>query len=338
VIAAIQSGRICYTAIISIFASTICFAEIRPPEAGEWVDRGTILEAGSGWDLRLTGAISPCTVIKKDGLFYLYYIGADGDRSTDGGPRHRALGVATSQDGITFTKYQGNPVITYLPHNNEEEGVFSAAGMVDTNGDVVIYYGALHASNSTTEQVDIYITLATSSDGLNFDNRGSRGEFAFAPDGDEVDPIGVMRDQDTWYVYYINNRGWKLNLAAGSSMNRLEDLGSVSGTGGTAKGGGDPLFINESEFVSFVDHYDSKDPLVVRGSLNSPRELTQVDRYDWGSDTHNHSATYLDSETGNWYMYYQNKGSNSIGVKIAPVVDDGVVNTKPNPPEKLIAE
>jgi len=148
--------------------------EIGIPTQADWTDHGVVVSEGSkgSWDVRLGGAISPSSVVKKDGVYYLYYIGADGNRSADGGPRHRALGVATSTDGINFTKYSGNPVITHLPHNNQEEGIFSAGATLDGNGDIVVYYGALWASNSTTENVDIYIGLAVSSDGLNFTDKG----------------------------------------------------------------------------------------------------------------------------------------------------------------------
>jgi len=313
-------------------------AEIEIPDQSDWTDRGLVIEAGSGWDKRLHGAISPTTVVKKNGIYFVYYIGADGDRSTDGGPRNRALGVATSADGINFTKYAGNPVITHVPHGNQEEGVFSAAATLSSTGEVVLYYGALWASNSTTEQVDVFVTLATSQDGFSFDNRGAKGEYAFAPDGDEVDPIGVMNIDNGWYVYYINNQGWKLNLLSGSNIENLFDAGSVSGTGGSAKGGGDPIYLSETEFVTFVDHYDSRDTLVLTGSTSSPNDLNLVTRYDWGSTEHNHTATYLDKERQVWLMYYLNKTKNAIGVKTAPMIDDGSVAQTPEPPLDLIAE
>jgi len=94
------------------------------PQQSAWTDRGVVLSAGSSgsWDKRLHGMISPCSMVKKGETYFLYYLGADGDRSTDGGPRHRALGVATSSNGIDFQKYSSNPIIKHLPHNNEEEG------------------------------------------------------------------------------------------------------------------------------------------------------------------------------------------------------------------------
>lgn len=313
--------------------------QIEIPEASDWTDHGVVIVAGTGWDRRLGGAISPCWVVKKNGTIYLYYLGADGDRSTDGGPRNRALGVATSTDGISFTKYSGNPIITFLPHDNEEEGVFSAGGILDDNGDFIIYYGALEASNSTSEEVDIYVALATSSDGLSFDNsRALNGEFVFEPDGDEVDPIGVLRDGDTWHVYYINNAGWELNLLSGPAMDNLSDQGGVSGTpGGEAKGGGNPIFLDDDTFVVFFDHFDSRDPIVVTGSRSDPSNLTQVDRYDWGGEGHKNQTTFLDRQAGTWYMYYRSDNTETINVKTAPMVGGEPVAV-PNPPTDLKVE
>jgi hypothetical protein len=129
------------------------FPKVAIPRADEWSREQVVLAAGSegSWDARLYGQISPCTVVKKNGTWFLYHIGADGDRTTDGGPANRALGVATSKDGIHFKKFEGNPVLTHQPQNNQEEGVFSAGSVLDKNGDILLFYGATLASNPTTE-------------------------------------------------------------------------------------------------------------------------------------------------------------------------------------------
>lgn len=120
------------TGLLLIFMTGMSHAEIQFPKQADWTDHGVSMQTGitGAWDVRLGGAISPSTVVKKNGIYFLYYIGADGNRSTDGDARHRKLGVATSTDGINFTKYSGNPVITFLPHKGssreEEEGVFTA--------------------------------------------------------------------------------------------------------------------------------------------------------------------------------------------------------------------
>lgn len=66
------------------------------PAEADWTDKGVILEAGAddSWDARSYGVITPCGVVKKHGVYFLYYLGADGDRGppyNDGGPRRRHL-------------------------------------------------------------------------------------------------------------------------------------------------------------------------------------------------------------------------------------------------------
>ena len=105
-----------------MLSSELAHATVALPKESDWTDHGIVTEAGptGSWDVRLS-AISPCTVVKKNEIYFLYYIGADGDRATDGGPRHWALGEITSTDGIHFTNYSTNPIITQGSHNNEEE-------------------------------------------------------------------------------------------------------------------------------------------------------------------------------------------------------------------------
>ena len=213
--------------------------EVNVPRDADWTDRGVVISAGGSgsWDVRLTGALSPCTVVKKNGTFFLYYIGADGNRKSDGGPRHRALGVATSTDGLHFTK-RGR-ILTYLPHNNEEEGIFSAGAFLDANGEVVMYYSALDAGSATSTTVDSDIRLAVSSNGLSFSDKGdviSHANSKIWGYGDELFPVGTFREGSTWYLYYIAKGKaayWDLGLAwgpgrssVGNNTKKVLDVGS----------------------------------------------------------------------------------------------------------------
>lgn len=198
--------------------------EVDIPEDADWTDRGIIINpGGSGsWDVRLSGALSPCTAVKKGDTYFLYYIGADGNRSFDGGPRHRALGVAYGTDGINFTKYGGNPILTFLPHNGEEEGIFSAGAFLDDNGEIVLYYSALDNAG-VPETVNSDVRLAVSSNGLDFSDQGevlSHDDSGVAGYGDELFPVGSFREGNTFYVYYINQT-WSLYLAQGPARNNI---------------------------------------------------------------------------------------------------------------------
>jgi hypothetical protein len=292
--------------------------EVQIPRQGDWTDHGIILSQGApgSWDTRLEGAISPATMVKKNGTYFLYYIGADGNRSTDGGPRHRALGVATSNDGINFTRYRGNPVITHLPHNNQEEGVFSAAATLDSNGDIVLYYGALWAANSTTENVDIYFDLATSTDGLNFNNPPG---YVRQNSGQEEDPVGVLRANGNWYVYFIDNQsGWDLKLMSSSVKDNLSSLTTLLTSGTNIIGGGDPAPIALDKVALFlVRDFNTWMVEVRTAPASAPHQLSApVETYNFPNILH--SMVYLDLESDTWFMYYLNGAGDGIGVKTAP--------------------
>jgi len=256
--------------------------EINVPKDADWMGRGVVLSAGGSgsWDVRLTGALSPCTVVKKDGTYFLYYIGADGNRSTDGGPRHRALGVATSEDGLHFTKYGGNPILTYLPHNNEEEGIFSAGAFLDDNSEIVLYYSALDAGSSTSTTVDSDVRLAVSSNGLSFADKGdvlSHADSRVWGYGDELFPVGAFREGSTHYVYYIakgySGVYWDLALAQGSSRNSIDgNTQKVLDAGSNYFKSGCPMRLSTSKIVVSLCRNTTTEQRTA--SISSPHKLS----------------------------------------------------------------
>ncbi|MFH0929509.1 MAG: PA14 domain-containing protein, partial [Candidatus Aenigmatarchaeota archaeon] len=295
--------------------------EIEIPKQSDWVEKGVALSEGSGgsWDVRLDGMLSPTTVVKKDGKYFLYYIGADGDRSTDGGPRHRALGVATSTDGIHFTKYSGNPIITYLPHNNEEEGIFSAGATLE-NGDVVLYYGAMDAGSSTSESVDSDVRLAVSSDGYNFNDYGdvlSHSDSSVWGYGDELFPLGTFRANNKWYVCYTAkgyNAGWDLGLASGSSKDGLTITKGILTP--SEYGACEPSWLSSDKLALFIRNRVAHTTEVRTALKSSLDQLSSpVETYDFGNMKE--VTVFLDRDAGKWFMYYLNDAGDEIRVKTA---------------------
>jgi len=96
------------------------------PAQSEWTDYGTIFESGNlgEWDYQLFGGFTTAA-IKKAGIYHLYFQGASGYRIVDDSVTWRSIGVAISPDGINFTKHSDNPVITWFPNGNGEEGAVS---------------------------------------------------------------------------------------------------------------------------------------------------------------------------------------------------------------------
>ena len=303
--------------------------EVQIPKQSDWTEHGVVIKSGrpGSWDMRFYGQVSPCAVVTKNGVFYLYYVGANGNRPTDVGPKDRALGVAVSRDGIHFAKYSGNPIITHQPANNVEEGVFSAGGMIDKNGDLLLYYGAIWAKNASTEEVHCHVALAQSRDGKKFKDHGyllSWNDRSVWGYGDEIFPLGAYYANGKYNVYYVakgNVGAWKLGAATGSWKDRMRNTRAAL-TKGQIIGGCDPVFISDLKIAIFIVYDFDKNYIEVRtASVNSPEKLSEpVETYHMFPPRYRHTAVCLDRQQKKWFMYQATdraKDGNQIMVRIA---------------------
>jgi predicted GH43/DUF377 family glycosyl hydrolase len=93
------------------FSPTVIGRASAPAPEGPWtVDAEPVLVPGDGWDSLQVAAPS---VVKSDGQYYMYYTGAE--RQT-----RLAVGLATSEDGINWTKYD-EPILTSLGNPSQRE-------------------------------------------------------------------------------------------------------------------------------------------------------------------------------------------------------------------------
>jgi hypothetical protein len=316
--------------------------EIHIPKQEDWIDYGPILELGAegDWDFVL-GGHTPVAIIKKDGTYYFYYVGGDGLRSFDDGPRHRAIGVATSDDGINFTKYSGNPIMTYSRYDGEEEGANSAGITLDDEGNFVMYYGAAEGPR------DIIIAnarVAVSTDGFNFEdqrqvlNRLNPFLYGF---GDEIFPLAAYTHNGIWYVYYQPNGATKsltLGMAWGSRFDRLPNS---TGVLDQTSGGlpvhlwGNIIWLSPDKIALFVQRLWWPDSFVeVRtASPDAPAQLSEpVELYE--IPDLKRAVVLLDIERRTWFMYY-NIFDHFWRLKLAPVGDPDL--SPPTPPKNLTA-
>ena len=328
---------------LSLGSGAISAQEVRIPKQSDWTDQGTVLKPGT-WDARLVGGFSPCTMIKKKGTYFLYYIGARGGRRNDNGPAWRALGVATSTDGKVFTKYSGNPIITHWEPsghvNAEEAGVWTAAAMMD-RGQILMYAGVMTAISATGVNDDG--KLYASTDGFTFKevakvlDHADRSIWGF---GDEFDPFGVFKhpSDGTWHMYYsAATAGWGLGHISGPHRDKFtpSTSGPVLTDGADIVGGGcNAIFISPTKIALFIDRADGSPKWshwvtqVRTASVDSPKKLSApVETYDF-TDTMG-TALFLDAGAGKWFMFYNNgkeqftnnpgKGT-VISLRTAPVV------------------
>jgi hypothetical protein len=327
------------TLIVTLILS--CFSLISPktkpmiqlsvaiPQQEDWVDHGKIIDSGAEgeWDLYLWGGFAN-SVVKKDGVYYLYYQGSNGYDEVEGTVTYRAIGVATSADGIKFSKYQGNPVLTWFPHDHLEEGAVSAAASLSAQGEVELYYGANTWAGGSLVNADG--RLAVSEDGLHFRDAGKvldHKDRSIWGSGDEIFPIIGFSDNGRWFVYYIPNgvpqRG-SLGVAWGNEKDQLKNSASASsggvqvpvwGQGGYAK-------IGQDYYVLFTSNFNAQSGSLIEArtmSLEKPNLLSEpVVQYRFKDVSI--GTIYLDMEQMTWFMYYRSNDFNWYGVKTAPVV------------------
>ena len=191
------------------------------PTAAAWTARRVAIQPSVGrWDHRFDGQHATAdAILLPDGRVALYYVGASGDRVSDGGPAFRALGVAFSEDGLPPFEKHPTPVITYAGGgqvNREEEGVFSCAAVV-VGQTIWVYYGAIEATGPGS--VDVFIHVAQSTDGITF--TGHRHIPGIDLQGGEVWPFTALYLDGTHYLWV--GRRDRIDLLQGEDPYTLTD-------------------------------------------------------------------------------------------------------------------
>lgn len=297
------------------------------PQQDDWVDCGVILQEGADgeWDRVLWGGFA-LSVVKRSGTYFLYYQGSRNYDEDAGTVAWRSIGVATSGDGIRFTKYERNPVLTWTPRQNLEEGATSSAALVDASQRIVLYYGANTWAGA--DQVNADVRVALSDDGLRFNDAGvvlahsDRSVWGF---GDELFPLIAIRNGGERVVYYTPNgtaqRGL-LAVARGDTA-RFSKSSPVADGGRSVRvwGPGGAARIGAQTYALFLsdERASAGGSMQVRSmTWNRPDRVTQtLATYDWADVSV--GTVLLDEENQRWLLYYRNAAHDAYGVKVAPL-------------------
>jgi hypothetical protein len=210
----------------STSTSTATLSPFTIPVLDDW-DAGVLAfshGAEGEWDAILWGGFAN-SLVKKGDTYFLYYQGSPTYDDQCESVAHRAIGVATSTDGVTWTKSPNNPVITWSSQGSIEEGAVGAAAWVGSDGKIYVYYGANTGTGCT---IRASIRLAVSEDGVNFQDAGevlSAADPAVWGAGDELHPVGLYVQNDQWNLYYIPNGvplARKLGVGMGGAPDRFD--------------------------------------------------------------------------------------------------------------------
>ena len=317
-----QTAEVNPTPTIQTFESNV-----RIPAQADWVDYGTILEAGGEgeWDLYLWGGFA-FSVLKRNETYYLYYQGSSDYRTGfDETVLWRAIGVATSKNGINFTKYEKNPILTWFPNQHGEEGAVSSGITIGEQGDIFLFYGANTRESPITVNADVRV--ASSTDGFRFTDRDvalDRTDRSVWGSGDELFSVDAIYDSGKWIVYYIPNgtaESGLLGVAQGDQYNALTQSSAVTS-------GGQPLSVwgtvghvklTQDIYALVLNNVREHRTEVRLVSLQTPNVVSEpmaVYRFDEIQQ----AVLLRDQEIETWFLYYRTF-TNSYGVKLAPAGD-----------------
>jgi hypothetical protein len=302
-------------------------SNIRIPAQSDWVDYGVIFGAGveGEWDWYLWGGFA-FSLLKRDGIYYLYYQGSSDYRTEfDETVLWRAIGVATSEDGIHFTKYKGNPILTWSPNQNGEEATVSSGITIGEQGDIFLFYGANTQESPITVSADVRV--AASLDGFNFTDLGvvlNHMDKSVWGSGDELFFVDAIYDSGQWIVYYIPNgtsQSGLLGVVFGNQHNALNQSSPVTSGGNPVSvwGTAAHLKLDQDTYALMLNNVREQRTEVRLLSLQTPNVLSEpVAVYDF--DEVQQAVFLLDEEDQAWFMYYRTF-ANSYGVKLASASD-----------------
>jgi len=157
-------------------------------------------------------------ITKHEGTYYLYYAGGPSGPLTNEEYINYQLGLATSQDGVHFSKRSG----PLLPLGGRDNSHCAPALLRNAAGDLLVDDdGAWHMVFNGNRADDV--EHATSTDGVQW-KKGPRGpiyQTAYSP--------SLLKVEDQYWLYYIHKpdgQPWEVHLARGDDLYSLQAVGT----------------------------------------------------------------------------------------------------------------
>ncbi len=208
-----------------------------------------VLTEGSAgqWDEGAVGM--PCVIMEGPADYKMWYSGADAVPQSyeELLAADVAIGLATSADGLTWTRLPGNPVLTKTGNAADPDGAFVGAACVLKVGATyhMFYTGAKSESFMTYSYLVPNICYATSADGITWARQGSVIEGVVdiqlvtpVPPTISIDaalyysPWVIYDSDDSLYKMWFTTMSFSAQVSDPSELEGLED--SVATTIGYA--------------------------------------------------------------------------------------------------------
>jgi len=189
---------------------------INAPATHGWKKQGTspvMVVGGAGaWD---DSWVQFNTMWKDGTTYYAYYQGCKNDWKFQ-------IGLATSTDGITWTKEGSNPIIPYGTAGEWDDDICGYPCVWKESSTWYMIYAGRKASSQIYK-----FGLATSADGISWTKSGSNPVYATAVTWDDgiMEPgTRMVKEGDTYYLYYWGNTIISLSSTAGIGLLTSTDL------------------------------------------------------------------------------------------------------------------
>jgi hypothetical protein len=207
------------------------------PSWFSWSDKGVVVPKGSGnaWDNK---EVMPQGIVKRGDTYYLYYIGAKKSCNCVPGSfasANSAIGLATSKDGVNFTKHPNNPIVRHeMDSQSEEDGIRSGFIQFDEHtSQFVMYYAGEDTVSPGSAEVDSWVYYRTSSDGINWSSE--RTATGIGAKGGEAYPDGMVRANGKYHLWWHYAEGptreegqWHY-YADGTKLGEFATRGKIAG-------------------------------------------------------------------------------------------------------------
>jgi hypothetical protein len=342
----------CVLAFLIVKAGLVYAKNDIPDNISEWTNQGavSITPSSATWESIFGDIIS---VEKVGNIYYMYYL-AGFKGNWDEGASHQSIGLATSTDGLHFTRDARNPVLR--PHDfdpqiySHEEGIRTAfIKWVPELSKFVAYIGLDYDPESRTGcdymeagcpgdiEVDAKIYAAESVNGTNWNVLGPVSGTLATP-GKETYAASFVYVNGKFYLWITEAQdGYCHRLSSGSSITSLTEIGIVSGLNfGWAKV---VAYLNSDKTVSLIysprggSHpgADTGKQYMADVNLASPLSISNERVIQQRGDF----SMALTKDDSTWRWYYFPYNSVSLNLRTHKIDETGEALLPPGKPAEL---